>query len=25
MEALVERGFGSQDMAYVMEVARGRA
>jgi 3-hydroxyisobutyrate dehydrogenase-like beta-hydroxyacid dehydrogenase len=25
MEDLVERGFGSQDMAYVMEVARGRA
>jgi 3-hydroxyisobutyrate dehydrogenase-like beta-hydroxyacid dehydrogenase len=24
MEDLVERGFGSQDMAYVMEVARGR-
>jgi 3-hydroxyisobutyrate dehydrogenase-like beta-hydroxyacid dehydrogenase len=25
MEKLIERGFGAQDMAYVMEVARGRA
>jgi 3-hydroxyisobutyrate dehydrogenase-like beta-hydroxyacid dehydrogenase len=24
MEKLIERGFGAQDMAYVMEVARGR-
>jgi 3-hydroxyisobutyrate dehydrogenase-like beta-hydroxyacid dehydrogenase len=24
METLIERGFGAQDMAYVMEVARGR-
>jgi 3-hydroxyisobutyrate dehydrogenase-like beta-hydroxyacid dehydrogenase len=24
MEALIDRGFGAQDMAYVMEVARGR-